>query len=418
MKRQYTALVEEYLRYFPCVVLVGARQTGKSTLLGMIPGSRPSWDLERRADYQQIARDPDLFLRNHAGPISIDEAQLLPELFAALRVAIDNDRRACGRYLLSGSSSPELLGSIAESLAGRVGVIEIAPLSFAEVRGVERPGLLRLFRPETTAEEILALQPQASPAEIETYWMYGGYPEPWLRDQQRFREVWREQYLKTYVERDISRLFPGMNLVRFRRFIDLLAASSGDIVNYSNLARTLDISQPTARDYLRIAHGSFFWRTLPAYTRNAAKRLVKHPRGYLRDSGLLHHLLHIGSPRQLLSHPKMGASWEALVIEEILRGLNAAGIAHGAGYYRTSAGAEIDLVIDGAFGTVPIEIKHTQNVNSRSLRAISDFVDEAGCRFGIVVNNDDRVRQYQDRIFGVPFSALCSEIGEPSSGAG
>ena len=144
MKRQYEKNIREYLGYFPWVVLIGARQTGKSTLIDMLGGGREIFDLEIRADYNQIAQDPDLFLRLNNKPIAIDEAQLLPGLFPALRVAIDKDRKAHGKYLLSGSSSPELPTSISESLAGRVGIVEIAPFSFSETQTADNPRLLGL----------------------------------------------------------------------------------------------------------------------------------------------------------------------------------------------------------------------------------------------------------------------------------
>jgi len=410
MKRQYEKLIREYLSYFPCVVLVGARQTGKSTLIDMLADGREIFDLEVRADYNQIARDPDLFLRLNNKPVAIDEAQLLPELFPAVRVAIDNDRKAYGKYLLSGSSSPELLTAISESLAGRVGIIEIAPFSFSETQAIDNPALLELFTCDTSPTEIFqkfsSTDRDESYLAIDKYWMEGGYPEPWLRNKERFKEVWYEQYLKTYVERDIARLFPNLNAVRFWRFIELLAGCSGSVINYSNIARILEVSQPTAKDYFRIAHGTFLWRTLPAYSKNISKRVSRHPRGYLRDTGLLHHLLQIPSHRRLLSHPQMGNSWEGMVVEEILRTLNAAGIQYSAYYYRTSAGAEVDLILEGKFGLIPIEIKHTQSLNLRHLRPIRDFINEFGCSFGIVVSRDERVRMYDEKILGIPFSML------------
>ncbi len=411
MKRQYLSLIHEYLTFFPCIVLVGARQTGKSTLIQQTTpeDKRPIFDLESTADYEQIANDPALFFRLQGSqPIAIDEAQLLPELFPALRVAIDLDRENTGKYLLSGSSSPELLTSISESLAGRVGIIEIAPFSFSETRQSERPFIVRLLGSDDsmTLLEELATEHRAINADnaIQRYWFEGGYPEPWLKDNVRFHDAWYEQYLKTYVERDIARLFPGLNSIRFRRFVEILAGCSGSIVNYSNIARILDVSQPTVKDYFRIAHGTFIWRTLPAYNKNSGKRLIKHPRGYLRDTGLLHHILQIPSHRRLLAHPQMGASWEGMVIEEILRSLNAFGINHRAYYYRTSGGAEVDLVLEGKFGLIPIEIKHSQSVNSRQLRAIKDFITDFDCPFGIVINNDEKVRQYDSQLFGVPFA--------------
>ena len=414
MKRQYEKLIHEYLSYFPCVVLVGARQTGKSTLIDMLADGREVFDLEVRADYNQIAQDPDLFLRLNNQPIAIDEAQLLPELFPALRVAIDKDRKAYGRYLLTGSSSPALLSSISESLAGRVGIIEIAPFSFSETQATDSPGLLGLFAGDVAPVDILQLFPTSDRNEksqaVDKYWMEGGYPEPWLRDTDRFKEVWYEQYLRTYVERDIARLFPNLNANRFRRFIELLAGCSGTVINYSNIARILEVSQPTARDYFRIAHGTFLWRTLPAYSKNISKRVSRHPRGYLRDTGLLHHLLQIPSHRRLLGHPQMGNSWEGMVIEEILRSLNAAGVQYSAYYYRTSAGAEVDLVLEGKFGLIPIEIKHTQSLNLRHLRPIRDFINEFDCAFGIVVSRDEKVRMHDEKILGIPFSLLTGSV--------
>ena len=409
MQRQYQQLIEEYLGHFPCVMILGARQTGKSTLIEMLADQRELFDLEVQADYVQIATDPDWFLRSQNKPLAIDEAQRLPTLFPALRVAIDRDRNACGKYLLSGSSSPELLQAITESLAGRVGIIEIAPFSYSETCQSTVPNLLKLFAADCSVASILNLTPRSTPSAIDDYWFYGGYPEPWLRNNDRFRAVWMEQYLKTYLERDIAGLFPSLNSVRYRRFVELLAGYSGAIINYSAIAKILDVSQPTVKDYFKIAHGTFIWRNLPAYSNNVSKRVIKHPRGYLRDSGLLHHILQIPSYRRLLSHPNVGSSWEGLVIEEILRTLNAAGIYHSAYYYRTASGAEVDLVLVGKFGVIPIEIKHTQTVNLRQLRAINDFIDEFHCPFGIVVNNDEKIRQYRDRVFGIPFSILTAD---------
>lgn len=422
MKRQFEQLIDEYLSYFPCVVIVGARQTGKTTLLKRVVSraqenpQRSFFDLESRADYDQIERDPDLFLRTNLDPMAIDEAQLLPALFPALRVAIDKRRDQTGTYLLSGSSSPELLKGISESLAGRVGIIEISPFSFSETQGITTPNVLRLFtdevrsenQPDHTMDVIQQFEANVSLHQINDYWFNGGYPEPWIKKSPRFREVWRDQYLKTYIERDIARLFPSLNSLRFRRFVEILAACSGTIINYSNIAKIIDVSQPTVKDYIRIAHGTFIWRNLPAYVKNASKRVSRHPRGYFRDSGMLHHILQISSTKQLLSHPQMGFSWEALVIDEILRSLDAAGIIYQPYYYRTSAGAEVDLVLEGKFGLIPFEIKYSQIVNKKYLRSLRDFIDEFKCPFGVIVNNDEKIRRYDDKIMGIPFAFLTS----------
>jgi len=409
MNRDAAGLLQSYLGTFPCVALLGVRQCGKTTLLETLPRQWKRFDLERRADHTVIATDPDTFFRLNPRQVAIDEAQILPGIFPALRVAIDEHRHEKGRFVITGSSSPALLHSISESLAGRVGIIEMAPFSWAEVTETTgRDSFLErlLVRRAPPAELIENLKPRGELSLAHDYWFRGGFPEPWLNPGDRFRAHWIEQYLQTYLFRDIKRLFPGLDDIRFRRFLEMLGGLSGRILNYADVARALGVSQPTARDYFAIAHGTFVWRTIPAYTRDVVKRVVKHPRGYLRDSGLLHALLRVPDTDALLSHPQMGASWEGMVVEEILRQLTALGAAHDYSYYRTGAGAEVDLVVEGSFGRVAIEIKHGSAVDARGLRPLRDFVDGHKARLGIVVNNDTVARQYDENLIGLPFTCL------------
>jgi predicted AAA+ superfamily ATPase len=406
MKRIYETLIESYLSEFPCVAILGPRQCGKTTLLGTLDASWQRFDLERQSDFQVVARDPDLFLRLNPRRIAIDESQALPSLFPALRVAIDENRTEAGRFVITGSSSPSLLKSVSESLAGRVAIVEVAPFSFAETRRTfDSPFFDALQSGQVAADDLAhALRQHATLADIHEYWLRGGYPEPWIRTSPRFRSAWRENYVQTYLQRDVARLFPGLDHDRFRLFLHMLGALSGTIVNYSDVARALAVSQPTVKDYMEIAHGTFVWRRLPAYMGNPLKRAVKHPKGYLRDTGLLHHFLRIPDLDTLMSHPAIGKSWEGMVIEEILRGLNGRGIAFEASHYRTAAGGEVDLVLEGNFGLIPIEIKHTQTVRPRELRAIENFISDFKCAFGLVINNDERPRAYTERLLGVPFA--------------
>lgn len=410
MKRIYQKTLFELLEFFPCVAVVGVRQCGKTTLVQQLPAEWQLFDLEKASDFEVISRDPDLFLRLHPNWVAIDEAQLLPELFASLRVAIDADRGRAGRFVITGSSSPELIGSISESLAGRVAVLEMAPLTFGETQQRLIPRLAALISERAPLE---AFQELAIPKDIlqvqHDYWFRGGYPEPWLRNNPRFTTLWMQNYIRTYLNRDIQQLFPGLNREKFRLFIQMLSNLSGTVINYSNVARTLGVSQPTARDYFRIAHNTFIWRHIPAYSQNTSKRIVKHPKGYLRDTGLLHFLLHLRSLNDLLAHPMMGHSWEAAVTEEILRGLDALGISYDYSYYRTGAGAEVDLILEGDFGVVPIEIKYSQKVLLRELRGIRDFIREHNCPYGLVINNDERVTWYDENLLGIPFACCVSD---------
>ena len=406
MKRHAFPLLQELLGLFPCVALLGVRQCGKTTLLRELPPDWRRFDMEKLADHEAIARDPDLFLRLNPNHVAIDESQLLPTLFPALRVAIDNDRESRGRFVITGSSSPELLAAIAESLAGRVAIIDMGPFSLAEAYELPPSPVLAMLAGRAAANDLANVPARLSLGQVTDYWLHGGYPEPWIKNSQRFRKLWLQNYLQTYLDRDLPRLFPGLDRQKFRLFVQMLAQLSGSIINYSDVARALGVSQPTARDYFHIAHGSFVWRHLPAYEKNAAKRVVKHPKGYLRDSGLLHFLLHLQDRDDLMAHPRMGASWEGMVIENLVRGLAAAGVDFNAFHYRSGGGAEIDLVLEGEFGLLPVEIKHTQHVDARSLRALRDFVAERGCRYGIVINNDERPRLLDDKLIGIPLAAL------------
>ena len=274
MERHYTPLINELLGLFPCVALVGVRQSGKTTLLNQLPKNWTYFDLEKGSDYDVISNDPDLFFKLNPNNIAMDEAQLLPELFAALRVAIDEKREKTGRFIITGSSSPELLTSISESLAGRIAIIEVAPLSLSEAYSKPLSPLYQAIANSEPLKQLLKLKARFSLQEVHQYWFKGGYPEPWLKNNSRFTKLWMENYNKSYIDRDILRIFPGLNRQKYRLFIKLLSNLSGKIINYSDIARTLSISQPTAREYLHIAHNTFIWRHIPAFDRSASKRLI------------------------------------------------------------------------------------------------------------------------------------------------
>jgi len=410
LPRHIQSHLQTLLGHFPCVVLTGARQSGKTTLLETMGAPWQRFDMENSADRQQVLQDADLFLRLHDDKIIVDEAQLAPELFSALRVAIDRDRTKKGRFLLSGSSSPSLVKQIAESLAGRVALVEMAPLSLAEAWKQPPATLYKLLSQGAAVAEIqAAAQPRMTLKQVHGYWFAGGYPEPWLSTSDEFRRLWHRNYIDTYLMRDIAALFPTLNRDRFRQFIALLSQYSGNILNNAEIARALGVSEPTVRDWLRIAHDTFLWRHIPAWDRSAAKQLVKHPKGYLRDTGLLHQLLRIVDGQMLATHPVVGKSWEGMVVETMLRGFENAGIHVAPFHYRTRSGAEIDLILEGRFGSaewLPVEIKLNQQGDKRALRSLSEFVTTHNCPLGLVINNDERPRWLDERILAIPAACL------------
>jgi len=406
MKRAYTNLLYELLSLFPCVAIVGVRQCGKTTLLQNLPKPWRTFDLERAGDFQLISRDPDLFFRLNSDHTALDEAQLLPSIFPALRVAIDADRGRGGRFIITGSSSPELITSISESLAGRVAIIELAPLSLSEAFARPVSDFYAIIQNRDDVRALLGL-PNRIPLEgLHHYWFHGGYPEPWIRNSPRFTRLWMQNYINTYVNRDIVSLFPGLDHQKYRLFLQMLANLSGQIINYAHIARALGVSQPTAKKYFHLAHGTFIWRHIPAFSRKAEKRISKQPKGYLRDAGVLHFMLHLNKLDDLLQHPNFGFSWESMVIETLLRNFNALGVGCACSHYRTSGGAEVDLILEGEFGLLPVEIKYGQQIQSRQLRSIRDFVREQDCRFGIVVCNIERVTRLDEHIIAIPFGCL------------
>jgi len=407
LTRHIEPFIATLLRHFSCVVVTGVRQCGKTTLLNALPGPWQHFDMESAPDRQQALQDPDLFLRLHPNQLAIDEAQLAPTLFPALRVAIDRDRSSKGRFVLSGSSSPELVHSIAETLAGRVGLAQLGPLTLAEAWQLPPAPLYDMLANNADPVELVAAAtPRLSLAQVLQYWFEGGFPEPWLSGDAQFRRLWHRNYLDTYLLRDIAALFPNLNRDRYRQLIQVLGHVSGSILNNAEIGRTLGVSEPTVRDWLAIAHSTYLWRHVPAWDRSPHKQLVRHPKGYLRDSGMLHRLLQVADADALATHPLNGRSWEGLVVENLLRGFENAGLHMQPFHYRTRGGAEIDLILQGEAALLAVEVKLSSTTDPRSMGSLREFVAAHPGALGLIVNNDEKSRQLDERIIAVPAASL------------
>jgi hypothetical protein len=309
-----TALAEA-----PAVALLGPRQAGKTTLAHEVARTRPSiyLDLESAADRAKLA-EPELYLTQHADKLVIlDEIQRAPQLFPTLRGLIDAGRRrerGKGRFLVLGSATLDLLQQSSESLAGRIRYLELAPLDAGEVGPKRRDAL----------------------------WLRGGFPESLLADSDAASLRWRHDFIRTYLERDIPQLGPRIPAETLRRLWTMVAHQQGGLLNAAAFARALAVDGKTVASYLDLFVDLLLVRRLAPWHGNVKKRLVKAPKVYVRDSGLVHALLGLGEREELLSHPVAGASWEGLVLESLIA---AAPLGTEPFFFRTSAGAEIDLLL-------------------------------------------------------------------------
>jgi predicted AAA+ superfamily ATPase len=407
LKRNLQAKITNLLNQFPAVVILGARQVGKTTLAKQVA---PDWrylDMEQPDDFESIYRDPAFFFQQFSNHLIIDEAQEYPELFAILRGVIDKDRDKKGRFILTGSSSPDILSSVAESLAGRVAIVELGTLKANEIYQQPLSEFYQIFTDKLNIDRLPKSAGPLSSAQIQKAWLRGGYPEPILNLDKQFYNVWMENYRDTYINRDIAKLFPRLNKINYQRFMQMLCQVSGSILTKSELARAIEVSEKTISEYIKIASGTFLWQPLLSYEKNITKSVIKMPKGFIRDSGLLHYLLKIGDYDDLYFHPKAGNSFEGFVIEEICKGLQALPITNwDMHYYRTRGQAEIDLILQGFFGILPIEIKQGVKVKSSQLASLSGFIEEQGLDFGLVINQATEAMWLAPKIYQLPVTWL------------
>jgi len=325
-----------------------------------------------------------------------------------LRGVIDERREETGRFLITGSSSPEILRQACDSLAGRVALVEMGTLKVNEYYQQPLSPFYKIFQEKLTKENwAFDGTPPFSTEQIQHVWLKGGYPQALLAHSEEEYLQWMENYHATYLNRDVAALFPKLNRIAYQRFLSMLSHLSSTIINKAELGRAIEISETTVREYLTIAEGSFIWRQLLSFEKKITKSLVKMPKGYIRDSGLLHYLLKIQTRTALYENIMVGHSFEAFVIEELIKGLQATMVTNWQhNYYRTRNGAEIDVILDGPFGTLPIEIKYGSTVPLRNLRSLQDFIKEHNLPFGLVINQAKKGEWLTRDIYQLPVGWL------------
>jgi uncharacterized protein len=384
LERRLAPILLQRINAAPAVALTGPRQVGKTTLaLDRAAAAGAIYmDLESQADRAKLS-EPELFLNDRLGRLVVlDEVQRVPGLFPVLRGLIDRGRRRgyrSGLYLVLGSASLDLLRQSGETLAGRISHLELTPFTVLEVEDAASTDLL---------------------------WVRGGFPDSYLAGSDEASARWREDFIRTYLERDIPQLGPRVPVETLRRFWTMLAHNQGGLLNVSQLARNVGIDGRTAAGYVDLLVDLLLVRRLAPWHANVGKRLVKSPKVYVRDSGIVHALLAIGDRDALLSHPVVGMSWEGFVIENLIASARASVTPY---FYRTRRGAEIDLLLVWPGGDRwAIEVK--RSLNPRPERGFHHACEDVQPQERFVIYPGDDEYQVAPGITALPLAALAARV--------
>ncbi len=390
--------LEARLRVMPVVVVAGARQTGKSTLVRqLLKESREYFTLDDLDLASLAARNPTALL-TAPRPITIDEVQRVPEFLHAVKQAVDEDRTP-GRFLLTGSANLLLMRAVSESLAGRAAYLTLRPLTFGEQMGHADESVWPVLLASDPAHwrDILSASPKA-PQDWTQLAQRGGFPTPALTlKDSAARDIWFDGYIRTYLERDLLDLSAVASLPDFRRLMRLTANRVGQTVNQSELGRSAGLSQPTVHRYLNLMETSYMLIRLPAYSVNRNKRLVKSPKYYWGDTGLAMHLSGASKPD--------GSHLENLILTDLLAYRDTGSSIDDVYHWRTAAGTEVDFVIESGDQLLPIEVKSFKTPRARDCQGIEAFLDEYpdSAGHGLLIHGGTDVRWLTPRVLGAPW---------------
>jgi predicted AAA+ superfamily ATPase len=366
IRRQIQPLVQHRLDQYPAVVLVGPRQCGKTTLAQKLGGLY--FDLEQEPERLRLDLDWDA-LEQKDDLLILDEAQTWPDIFPRLRGTIDRDRKRMGRFLLLGSVSPSLMTQVSESLAGRLSLVELTPLLHTELR---------------------------NKSQRENLWLCGGFPDGGVLERERFPR-WQRDYLALLTQRDLPSWGLPTRPQTTDRLLRMLTAVHGQTWNASQIGQSLGLSYHTVNSYMDYLAGAFVIRRLPPYRPNIRKRLIKSPKVYWRDTGLLHAQLNVSDEDVLLAQPWVGASWEGFVIEQTIGMLSSVGRPFEAFFFRTSDQHELDLVLEMGNELWALEVKLTASPGPRDMDRLDNTADMIGATRRFLVSKTKRTVGIADR---------------------
>lgn len=414
LNRAMSTRLYELLDLFPAVVISGARQVGKSTLLLHHLAEKADFVVfDPVLDVEDARRDPELFFENHTTPLVLDEIQYAPELLTVLKRRIDRERKP-GQYILTGSQQWGVMKSVAESLAGRVVFLDLEGFSLLEAddRARDIPWLHAWLDATDTVCAQGVDRLEGRHRLYEALWR-GWLPEAQLLPQNAVTDYFRA-YFRTYIERDARLLADISDWQQFGRFMRLAAALTAQPINFSQLGREIGITPKTARRWLDILKATFQWYEVPAYSGNTLKRISEKPKGYIADSGVACFSLAVSTPKAVPSHPQWGAIFETAVYGEVRKALSLLSSCPRVYHWRTHGGAEVDLVLerDGIF--YPIEIKAASNPSRHALSGIRAFrktYPHLKTAPGLVVCPCKKFRKISKRDYLMPWDAVVSRVG-------
>lgn len=385
IKRDIEKVLKSAAKQFPAVIVTGPRQSGKTTLLKyLFSGSHLYVSLDDPHVRMMAIEEPALFFKNYPAPIILDEIQYAPGIFPFIKMLIDKKRNAKGQFLLTGSQSFPLMSKVSESLAGRMAVFTLLGLSFSEQFKLGKK------------IDLTTLKGRA---------LSGGFPEL-VTTKKLSTELWFSGYLQTYLERDVRQLRQIGDLTDFQRFLQILAAFNGQILNLSSLARDLGVAVNTVKAWISILEASGQIAMIKPFYLNKGKRLIKSPKSYFLDSGLLCYLSGVTTPEQIFQGIGSGQMFETLVLGEITRQFYNRGMVPRIYYWRTSSGEEVDFVIEEGGHVIPLEIKLSARVNAKMAKSLYSFSNlfSEKVRAAYLVTLTGERWTMSDKIFSLPFA--------------
>lgn len=392
-------------KHFSVVVVSGARQVGKSTLVEHL---FPHWDcvvFDPIIDIGNARQDPELFLQNHPSPLVLDEIQYCPELVPTIKRTVDKNKRP-GMYILTGSQQWSVLKTIAESLAGRAVFLELDGFSLGEITAdISTPNWL--LRYLDSPDQFVTGTPARLPVErtlYETLWR-GSLPDADVLPLEILPDYFAA-YVRTYVERDVRLLLNVDDAQQFGRFVQLASALGAQEINYSQLGRDIGVTPQTSRRWLSVLRSTYQWHELPAYHGNSIKRISAKPKGYLSDTGLICHLNRISTPRALEGHPLTGALYESAVVAEIRKLLSPLGQKPNLYHWRMHSGSEVDLIMEQNGTLYPIEIKlnsRPKPKDCRGFRALRDTYSNTKIATGLVIAPCTQIERLTEYDYCIPW---------------